>query len=425
MDKNSKEQDQIQESTSSFSTKIINAEYSKPDIHGAISFPIYRNAAFEYSDSRAIAEAFQHRTDLHTYSRISNPTVTNFEEKVRIASGAQHVIALASGMAAISNTFLTVAYSGCNIISSPHLFGNTFSFFRNTLSCFGVEVRFVDIDNSEEIESAIDQNTCAFFAEIITNPHLEIANLPEISKILKAKNIPMIIDTTLIPWCGFDARAAGIDIEVVSTTKYISGGATGIGGVIVDHGVHDWTNNRKLGVLPKPEGMSRFMFKLRSEIMRNIGACMSPDAAYMQALGMESLQLRYLQMSQTAYKLALHLTNNNKISEVNYPKLQNSRYKDLSDKLFIGNPGAMFTINLSSKDDCFRFMDALKIIHRATNLFDNKSLVIHPESTIYGTFSPEFKKVIGIKDNLIRLSVGLENLEDLIEDIEQALDKID
>jgi len=422
MDKNSN--DQSQDSTSSFSTRIINTSYTKPDIHGAINFPIYRNAAFEFSDSKAIAEAFQYRTDLHTYSRISNPTVTNFEEKVRIASGAQHVVALASGMAAISNTFLTIAYAGCNIISSPHLFGNTFSFFRNTLSSFGVEVRFVDTNNLDEIASAIDGNTCAFFAEIITNPHLEIANLPEISKILKANHIPMIIDTTLIPWCGFDTRIAGIDIEVVSTTKYISGGATGIGGVIIDHGVHDWTYNQKLSVLPKPKGLSRFMFKLRSEIMRNIGACMSPDAAYMQSLGMEHLELRYLQMSQTAYKLALHLTNNTKISEVNYPKLQMSNYKDISDKLFVGNPGAVFTISLSSKDDCFQFMDALKIIHRATNLFDNKSLVIHPESTIYGTFTPELKETIGIKDNLIRFSVGLEHLEDLIDDIEQALDAI-
>ena len=423
MDNNSN--DKIQDSASSFSTKVINTAFAKPDIHGAINFPIYRNAAFEYSDSNAIAEAFQHRTDLHTYSRISNPTVSNFEEKVRIASGAHHVVALASGMAAISNTFLTIAYSGCNIISSPHLFGNTFSFFRNTLSSFGVEVRFVNTNNLEEITSAIDRNTCAFFAEILTNPHLEIANLPEISKILKANNIPMIIDTTSIPWCAFDASMAGIDIEVVSTTKYISGGATGIGGVIVDHGVHDWTMNKKLGALPEQKGLSRFMFKLRSEIMRNIGACMSPDVAYMQSLGMEHLQLRYLQMSQTAYSLALHLTNHPKINEVNYPKLQTSRYKDISDKLFTGNPGAMFTISLSSKDDCYRFMDALKIFHRATNLFDNKSLVIHPESTIYGTFSPEFKNVIGIKDNLIRFSVGLENPEDLISDIEQALDKID
>ena len=409
----------------SFSTKIINTAYAKPDVHGAINFPIYRNSAFEYSDSEAIAEAFQRRTDLHTYSRISNPTVANFEEKVRMASGAQHVVALASGMAAISNTFLTIAYSGCNIISSPHLFGNTFSFFRNTLSSFGVEVRFVDTNNLDEIASAIDKNTCAFFAEIMTNPDLEIVNLPEIAKVMKANNIPMIIDTTLIPWCGFDARVAGIDVEIVSTTKYISGGATGIGGVIVDHGVHDWTTNLKLGALPMPKAMSRFMFKLRSEIMRNMGACMSPDAAYMQSLGMEHLEVRYLQMSKTAYELASRLTKNSKISEVNYPKLQTSRYKEISDRLFAGNPGAMFTISLSSKDNCYRFMDALKIIHRATNLFDNKSLVIHPESTIYGTFPPELKESIGIKDNLIRISVGLESAEDLIADIEQALDKID
>ena len=189
MDKNSN--DKNQDSIYSFSTKIINTTYAKPDAHGAINFPIYRNTAFEFKDSESIAEAFQHRTDLHTYSRISNPTITNFEEKVKIASGAQQVVALASGMAAISNTFLTIAYSGCNIIASPHLFGNSFSFLRNTLSCFGVEIRFVDTNNFEEIKSAIDHNTCAFFTEIITNPHMEIADLPEISKILKANNIPI------------------------------------------------------------------------------------------------------------------------------------------------------------------------------------------------------------------------------------------
>lgn len=408
----------------SFSTKVINTAFAKPDVYGAINQPVYRNAAFEFPDSQTIAEAFQYRTDLHTYSRISNPTVLNFEEKIKAASGAQQVLALASGMAAISNFFIAISYAGSNIVASPHLFGNTFSFLHSTLSSFGVEVRFVDINNLEQIASAIDENTCAFFAEIITNPHLEVADLPEISKILKAKNIPMVIDTTIIPWCGFDARKAGIDVEVVSTTKYISGGATSIGGVIVDYGTHDWKTNRKLGVLPKPKGMSRLMFKLRSEIFRNLGACMAPDTAYLQALGMESLQIRYNQVSQTAYELASYFENHSVVSKVNYPKLESSKYKRISDYLFIGNPGAMFTINLSSKEDCYKFMDALTLIRRATNLFDNKTLVIHPESTIYGTFSSEMKKKMGIEDNLLRFSVGLENVEDLKVDMEQALTNI-
>jgi O-acetylhomoserine (thiol)-lyase len=405
----------------SFSTKVINTGFAKPDTYGAINQPVYRNAAFEFPDSKTIAEAFQYRTDLHTYSRISNPTVANLEEKIRTASGAEQVIALASGMAAISNTFLTLAYAGANIVASPHLFGNTFSFLHNTLSAFGVEVRFVDTNNLEEIASAIDGDTCAFFAEIITNPHLEVADLLQISQLLKSRNVPMVIDTTVIPWCGFDVKRAGIDIEVVSTTKYISGGATGIGGVIVDHGAFDWRTNRKLATLPKPKGMSRFMFKLRSEIARNIGACMAPDTAYLQSLGMESLELRYRQMSQTAYDLASYFSGHPAVSKVNYPKLNSSPYKAVSDNLFEGNPGAVFTISLSSKEACYEFMDGLKVIRRATNLFDNKTLVIHPESTIYGTFSAEMKKVMGIEDNLLRFSVGLESFADLRADMEQAL----
>ena len=404
-----------------FETKIITAGYTRADAYGAINMPVYRNAAFEFADSQSIAAAFQHRRDLHTYSRISNPTVANFEEKIKSASGAENVVALASGMAAISNTFFCIAYAGANIVSSPHLFGNTFSFLKSTLSSFGVETRFVDINKLEEIHAAIDGHTCAFFAEIITNPHMEVANLPEIAKILKAKNVPMIIDSTIVPWCGFDARRAGVDIEVVSTTKYISDGATSIGGAIVDHGVYDWKANGKIGLLPKPKGMSRFMFKLRSEIARNIGACMAPDTAYLQSLGMESLQLRYERMSRTAYELAFYLSDHPKTLKVNYPKLDGSPYKALSDRLFTGNPGAMFTINLHSKEACYKFMDTLKIIRRATNLFDNKTLIIHPESTIYGTFPPEIKKIMGIEDNLVRISAGLEDPDDLKSDIDRGL----
>jgi O-acetylhomoserine (thiol)-lyase len=287
-----------------------------------------------------------------------------------------------------------------------------------------VETRFVDVNNPTEIRAAIDENTCAFFAEIITNPHMEVADLPKISKILKAKRVPMIIDSTLVPWCGFDAREAGVDIEVVSTTKYISAGATSIGGAIIDYGVYDWKASRKLGLLPKPKGMSRFTFKLRSEIARNVGACMAPDTAYLQSLGMESLQLRYERMSQSAYDLALYLSGHPKVLRVNYPKLDGSPYKAISDRLFTGNPGAMFTLNLSSKNACYKFMDTLKIVRRATNLFDNKTLVIHPESTIYGTFPSEIKKIMGIEDNLVRFSVGLEDTEDLKRDIANSLDTI-
>ncbi|NDW10151.1 aminotransferase class I/II-fold pyridoxal phosphate-dependent enzyme [Dysgonomonas sp. 520] len=414
-DKSSKQQ---------FSTRIIAAPYSKQDTHGAINMPVYRSAAFEFGSAEAIANAFQNKEAAHTYTRISNPSVENLERKILAASAADNVMVLSSGMAAISNTFLAIAYTGCNIVTSPHLFGNTFSLFQFTFASFGIEVRFVNTDDLEEIANAIDENTIAFFCELITNPHMEVANLTEISKITRARNIPLIVDTTIIPWCGFNARDAGVDIEVVSTTKYISGGATSIGGAILDYGTFDWQHNKKLADAPKTDSMSEFMFKIKREIARNIGANMDPDTASLQALGMETLQLRYERMSQSAYDLALFLSEQSNVVKVSYPKLDNYKYKRLSDRLFAGNPGAMLTFNLKSKEDCFRFQDHLQIIRRATNLFDIKSLIIHPGSTIYGTFSPEMKAIMGIEDNLLRLSVGLEDISDLKTDIVRALEQL-
>lgn len=408
------------EQKKSIATKIINKRFYKADTHNAITFPIYRNAAFEYDDSETIAAAFQGKVNSHTYSRISNPTVQNLEGKIQAASGAEAVLALSSGMAAISNTFMTIAYAGSNIVSSAHLFGNTFSLFKFTLESFGVETRFVDTDNLEEIEAAIDENTCAFFCEIITNPHMEVADLKSISAILKKKKVPMIVDTTLIPWCGMDIRSLGIDIEIVSTTKYISGGGSSIGGAILDYASFDWSNNKKLAS-KKINPRLLFTYKLRAEIARNIGAYMAPDTAYMQALGLESTQLRYEKMSNTAYQLASFLQTLPSIKKVNYTELDSCPYKAISDSQFIGHPGAMFTINLEDKAACYQFMDKLKVIRRSTNLFENKTLAIHPESTIYGTFDEEMKQVMGIEDNLIRFSVGLEDFEDLKQDIIDAL----
>ncbi|NDV69785.1 PLP-dependent transferase [Dysgonomonas sp. 25] len=406
-----------------FDTRIINNRFAKPDVHGAIGMPVYRNAAFEFPSAESIAAAFQYQEDSpsHTYTRITNPTVENLEQKIKTASGAQQVQALASGMAAITNTFMCLASAGANIVTSPHLFGNTFSFLKFTLAEFGVETRFVDTNNPEAVAAATDDNTCAFFCELITNPHMEIADLEAIAKIMHIRRIPVVVDTTVIPWCGFDAAKWGVDIEVVSTTKYVSGGATSIGGAILDYGTFDWSAHRRLGKVKPTAGMSAFSFKLKREITRNMGAAIDPEAASLQALGMETLKLRFEQASQSAYELASFLGQQSRVTKVNYTKLDSSPYKALSDKFVTGNPGAMLTFNLESKAACYRFIDELQVIRRATNLFDNKSLIIHPESTIYGTFSPEMKAVMGIEDSLLRLSVGLEDVGDLKADIVRAL----
>lgn len=409
-----------------FNSKILTSDKNHADIHGAMNAPIYRGVAFEFRDSKAIADAFQNKEEIpsHTYSRITNPTVEALENKIKAISGAKDVMMLSSGMAAISNTFMALSYAGSNIVTSPHLFGNTFAFFQYTLAEFGVEVRFVDTDNLQEIESAIDDNTCAFFCEVMTNPHLEIADLVGIKAILTKHQVPLIVDSTVIPWGGFEAKKWGVDIEVVSTTKYVSGGATSIGGAILDYGAFDWAHNKRLQKVNNPAPFSAFMFKIKREIARNFGACMDPDSAYAQIMGLETLKLRYQAVSQSAFELAQFLETHSRIVKVAYPKLESFPYKALSEKFFIGNPGAMLTFNLSSKAACFQFLDALKLIRRATNLFDNRTLIIHPESTIYGTFTPEMKQVMGIDPTLIRLSVGLEEVEDLKADITQALSKL-
>ena len=209
-----------------FNKKAIHTKYIKDDPYGALSMPVYHSAAFEFESAEAMALAFTGQTSDFVYARISNPTVQQFENKVKNLTGAFSVTALNSGMSAISNALMTLAYSGSNIITSRHLFGNTYSFLDVTLAAFGVETRFCDLTKPEEIEKNIDENTCAVFLEIITNPQMEVVDLEEIAKLCKKNAIPLIADTTIIPFSNFNAGEFGVDIELVSSTKYISGGAT-------------------------------------------------------------------------------------------------------------------------------------------------------------------------------------------------------
>ena len=391
------------------------------DIHGAIAMPIYSGAAFEFETAEEMEDAFLGKSGKHTYSRISNPTVEAFENRIKELSGAEHVLALSSGMAAISNVFMTIAYAGANIVASPHLFGNTFSLFLFTLKDFGVEVRFCNLMDKEEVERNIDANTCALFTEVITNPHLEVVDLKGLSKIAKQKGIPLIADSTLVPWPAFNAFRLGVDIEVVSSTKYISGGATSIGGLILDHQRFDWSDSFRLGSLAKTVGKKAFQVKLRGEISRNMGAYMSPNTAYMQSLGLETLNLRFQKAASTCLQLAEFLQTLPAIKKVNYTGLKGNPFYTVSKEQFGNYQGAMLTFSLEDKKTCFAFINRLKTIRRATNLFDNKSLIIHPSSTIYGTLAPEYKKIVDVADDMLRLSVGLEDCEDLKADILQAL----
>lgn len=406
-----------------FTSKLLSTPYPTADPYGSLQMPVYNTAAFEFESAERMALAFTGRNTDHAYSRITNPTVANFENRIKQATGALSVTALNSGMAAISATFTALARAGANIVTTPHLFGNTYSLLTSTMADFGVEIRLCDMTSVESVAGLIDNNTAAIFLEVITNPQLEVADLTAISKVAQAHRVPLVADTTVVPFSAFRAADFGVDIEIVSTTKYISGGATSIGGVIIDYGSFDFSgfkkydNLRAVGVAP----CELFTAKLRREVHRNLGAYMSPQVAYMHNLGIETMNLRFQQAAQTARNIAKVLTTLTPVCRVNYTGLEESQFYEVSLRQFGPLPGAMLTFDLESEAACFAFLNRLKLIRRATNLFDNRSLAIHPWSTIFGNFTPEVRRSMNLSECTIRLSLGLESEDALLADITQAL----
>ena len=385
-------------------TIAINTPYVRPDVYGSLAVPIYNNVAFEFQDAQEMADAFCNRIKAPDYARVENPTVTNLEQRVKALTSAEHVTAFNSGMAAISNTLLAVAEQKKNIVTTRHLFGNTLALISKTLNRYGVEPRFCDLTNLQAVEDAIDENTCCLFLEVLTNPQLEVADLQSLAEIAHKKAIPLIVDSTAIPFTETSLKQLGVDIEVVSSTKYISGGGTSLGGLVIDYGTFPAINQR-----------------LKYELLFNLGAYMTPQAAYMQTLGLETLDVRYQRQASNAQKIAETLKEQSAIHHVNYIGLKDNPYYTLARKQFNSTSGAMLTIDLASKEACFRFLNKLQLVHRATNLFDNRTLAIHPASTIFGLFSEEQLKAMDVRQTTIRLSIGLENTEDIINDIIQAL----
>jgi O-acetylhomoserine (thiol)-lyase len=404
-----------------FSTRIIHTPFAKDDVNRALHQPIYSNSAFDFESAEQMELAFQGRIPVHAYSRITNPTVENLELRIKQITGSLNVTALSSGMAAISNVILLLASTGSNIIASHHLFGNTYVFFESTIKDFGIETRFCDLTNSEEVKANIDNKTVAVFVETITNPQLEVVDLAELARVSHENNVPLIADSTLTPPNVFNAKTFGVDIEVISSTKCISGGATSVGGLIVDYGTFDWSKSPKLASLYKRFGPMAFNYKLRREIFRNFGACLSPFAAYLQSLGLETLQLRFEKAANNCRELAAFLETLPQVKAVNYPGKEGSKFYEISKKQFGEYPGAMLTFDFESRESCFTFVNRLELIKRATNVYDNKSLILHPASTIYCDFDAQKRKSIDVSDLSIRLSLGIEDLEDLKNDILQAL----
>lgn len=385
-------------------TIAIQSPFPHRDAYGAIAMPVYHTDAYEFDNATIMADAFCGRINEPDYSRVTNPTVINLEDRVKMLTNARDVIAVNSGMAAISNVLITLASAGKNIVTSRHLFGNTFALISKTLTRFGIECRAVDLINLEEVKKAVDENTCCLFFEIMTNPQLEVADTKALSEIAHKFGVPVVADTTVIPFTEFDSHSLGVDIEVISSTKYISGGATTIGGLIIDY-----------GTIPD------FQEKMRRETLMNLGAYMTPHVAYMQTLGLENLNARYTLQSKNTLELATKLRTLKEIKKVNYVGFEDNPFHSISVAQYGKTAGAMMTIDLENEQACFNFLNKLKLVKRATNLFDNKTLAIHPASTIFGPFTAKQRAEMDVFDTTIRLSVGLEDVDDLFEDIKQAL----
>lgn len=385
-------------------TLAIHTPYVRPDAYGSLAVPIYNNVSFEFGDAQEMSDAFCNRIKAPDYARIANPTVTQFEQRVKALTEAAHVTACNSGMAAISTTLLAVVAQGKNVVTSRHLFGNTLAFISGTLLRLGVKPRLRDLTNLEAVEAAIDEQTACVFLEIVTNPQMEVADLRAIAEIAHKKGVPVIADSTVIPFTETNLKALGVDVEVVSSTKYISGGGTSLGGLIVDYGTFPDINKR-----------------VKYDLLINLGVYMAPQVAYMQTLGLETLDVRYQKQAANALWLAKAIRQEKAITQVNYIGLPDNPYYELSQRQFGPTAGAMLTIDLASREASFEFLNRLKVIHRATNLFDSRTLAIHPASTIFGLFPERQLEQMDVKQTTIRLSVGLEAPEDILADIRQAL----
>lgn len=404
-----------------FTTTALHVPYSKKDPHNTLQMPVYESVAYEFDSAEQIEANFIGDYIAHVYSRTSSPTVEYFEIKMKALTNSNGVIAVSSGMAAISNTILSICKAGDNIISGNRLFGHTYALFKNTLSDFGLEARFSNLHSETEIEKLVDKHTRAIYFETVTNPQLEIADIELLAKIAQKNNLLLIADSTITPPNVIQAGKLGINIEVISTTKYISGGATSFGGAIIDHGNYDWKLNPNLNNYTDKFKQNAFIAKIRKNIYRNTGGSMAPQTARYQIQGLDILELRVEKCYENCIALAKFLKATPKVIKVGYPGLKSDPAYNLACKYFNGIPGTIMTFDLDSKAACYSFMNKLKIIRRATNLNDNKSLIIHPYSTIYAEFSEKERDKAGIRDTMLRLSVGIENVDDLIADIEQAL----
>lgn len=402
---------------------------------GARAVPIYQTTSYQFKSTGHAANLFALKEFGNIYSRIMNPTNDVLEKRMAVIEGGIGALAVASGQAAETIAILNIAQTGDEIVSADNLYGGTYTLFSNTFRRFGIDVKFVKSENLNNFKKAITDKTKAIYTESIGNPKLNVADLEALAKIAHDSGIPLIVDNTITPYL-LKPIDYGVDIVVYSATKFIGGHGTSIGGIIVDSGKFDWTNGKfPLIADPdpsyhgmnfvkelKPYGNIAYIIKARVNLLRDLGPCLSPFNSFLFLQGLETLHLRMIRHSENALKVAQFLEKHPRVSWVNYPGLDSSPEKNLTDKYLPRGAGAIvgFGINGGLKEGR-KFIDSLKLISHLANIGDAKTLAIHPASTTHQQLTEEEQKSTGVTLDYIRLSVGIEDIEDITYDIEQAL----
>ncbi len=407
-----------------FNTALLHNNSKEKNPSGATQMPIFQVSAFSHESAEQLEKVFNNKANGFAYTRISNPTIDSFEKKISSIEKGIGAVACSSGMAAVTMALLNILESGDEIIAGAGLFGGTIDLFGD-LESFGIKTRFVNHITTETIEPLINENTKAVFGEIIGNPALDVIDVKSVTDMLHKHNIPFIADCTTATSYLFNAFDFGADIVIHSSSKYINGGGNAISGVIIDSGNFNWDYERYKGLAEyKKFGKFCFLAKLRNGIWRNVGACLSPMNAFLNNVGIETLGLRMERLCSNSLELAEFLENDGRV-KVNYPALKSSPYYDIVQKQFGGKGGAIITIRAGSKERAFKLINNLKYAVNATNIGDVRTLVIHPASTIYTHSTEEQKLNAGVYDDTIRISVGIEDIDDLVEDFSNAIDKVE
>ena len=420
-----------------FETQQLHAGQDVDPTTKSRAVPIYQTSSYVFDNAQHAENLFGLKENGNIYSRIMNPTSDVFEKRMAVLEGGVGALATASGSAAITYSILNIAGTGDEIVAAATLYGGTFNLFSSTLPRLGITTTFVDPDKVENFEAAITEKTKAIYIESIGNPGINIIDIEEVAKLAHKHGIPLIVDNTFGTPYLLKPIEFGADIVVHSATKFIGGHGTSIGGVIVDGGNFDWAQNDKFPGFTEPDtsyhglvyardiGAAAFITKARVQLLRDTGATLSPFNSFLFLQGLETLSLRLDRHVENTKKIVDFLISNEKVSWVNYPSIEGNKYYDLAKKYFPKGAGSIFTFGVKGGEvEARKFIDSLEVFSQLANVADSKSLVIHPSSTTHQQLSETEQAKAGVTKDMIRLSIGTEHIDDLLEDLQNAFSKI-